>query len=762
MRTIYDIARAELKLMFYSPIAWLIVIIFTVQLALRFTGTFGGLVASTGMGNQLPGGLTETLFVSPFGGLYPTVLHYLYLYIPFLTMGLVSRELGSGTIKMLYASPVTNAQIILGKFLSMMIFGLVLIALIGLFIVFAAINVKDFDLAPTLTGLLGAYFLICVYAAVGIYMSSMTSYQVIAAISTLFILGFLNFVGGLWQHIDFVRDITWWLSMSGRAGELVNGLICSEDVIYFIVVTVLFLSFAIIRLQAKRQKTRWWKTWSKYVGVFCAVALIGYSTSRPKTMFFYDTTATKHNTLTKSSQEIIKQLDGDLKLTTYVNILDPDFGYLFPKDKNRDLSRFRQYTRFKPEMEFEYVYFYDKSPDPSIEERYPGMTDRQRMLAIAKLYREDSARFLSPEQIRSLVDLSEENNRLTRFFERENGDKAILRTFNDQMKFPLEAEISASLKHLVAKMPLVGFVTGHGEREYRKNGARDYSTFSDNRPFRYALINQGFDFTDLTLAAAVPEEVDVLVLADMRLPLSTEEFVHFKEYVDRGGNVLIAGDVNRQENMNPLLEVFGYEFMPGQLVRPSQYTSPDLILARTTSDAQAHTRSFGAGMQVTMPGCLAMRQIGNQGYQAIPLTRTDNDAGWNETETTDFVDGKLELNPEKGEHRQYYATSLLLTRSVGNKEQRVLLMGDADCFSNDELGRTRKDVDAYNFSLAQGVFHWLGNEVAPVDTGRPPKTDDAVCIGETGMGVTRIAFVWVLPAVLLIVALIIWIRRRGR
>ena len=81
MRTIYDIARAELKLMFYSPIAWLIVIIFTVQLALRFTGTFGGLVASTGMGNQLPGGLTETLFVSPFGGLYPTVLHYLYLYI---------------------------------------------------------------------------------------------------------------------------------------------------------------------------------------------------------------------------------------------------------------------------------------------------------------------------------------------------------------------------------------------------------------------------------------------------------------------------------------------------------------------------------------------------------------------------------------------------------------------------------------------------------------------------------------------------------
>ena len=91
MKTIYDIARAELKIMFYSPIAWLIIIIFTVQVALRFTSTFGGLVWNESMNLGLPAGLTEHLFVSPFGGLYLTVLNYLYLYIPLLTMGLVSR-----------------------------------------------------------------------------------------------------------------------------------------------------------------------------------------------------------------------------------------------------------------------------------------------------------------------------------------------------------------------------------------------------------------------------------------------------------------------------------------------------------------------------------------------------------------------------------------------------------------------------------------------------------------------------------------------
>ena len=762
MKTIYDIARAELKIMFYSPIAWLIIIIFTVQVALRFTSTFGGLVWNESMNLGLPAGLTEHLFVSPFGGLYLTVLNYLYLYIPLLTMGLVSRELGSGTIKMLYSSPVTNTQIILGKFFAMMIFGIILVIIISLFIAFATINVKDFDLAPTLTGLLGIYLLICLYSAVGIFMSSLTSYQVVAAISTLFVLGTLNFVKGLWQHIDFIRDITWWLSMSGRVNELIKGLICSEDIIYFLIVTALFLVFAIIRLQAKRQKASWCITWSKYAGTFVLVALIGYATSRPKTMFFYDTTATKHNSLTQSSQEIISQLEGKLKVTTYINILDPNFGFLFPRDKNTDLQRFRHYTRFKPEMEFEYVYYYDQSPDPSIESRYPGMTDHQRMIDIAKTYREDTNRFLPPQKIRALIDLSGEHNRLTRIIEWENGNKAILRTFNDVMKFPSESEISASLKHLITKMPLVGFVTGHGERNYLGENARDYSLFTDNRPFRNALVNQGFDFTEVNLREKVSSKVDILVLADLRHPLSPEEFAHYKEYTERGGNVLIAGEVNRQKTMNPLVKMFGVTFMPGQLVRPSQLSSPDLILSKITQDAPKIAPSFIHGIPVTMPGCLGLTYTPDLDYQMIPITVTDNNEVWNETETTDFIEDKPELNPEKGEHQQVYPTTLALTKPVGGKEQRIIILGDADCFSNDELGRARKNIDAYNFSLIYASFNWLSYNKAPIDTSRPSKTDNKIYIQEQGMKIARIGFVWCLPSILLLTALIIGIRRRKR
>ena len=119
MRTIFKIAKTELRDLFYSPIAWLILIIFTFQTGMLFSGTISEIVRSQSMGGR---GMNLTLAI--FGGqrgLFVAVLSYLYLYIPLLTMGLMSREFGSGSIRLLYSSPVTNVQIILGKFLSMMI-----------------------------------------------------------------------------------------------------------------------------------------------------------------------------------------------------------------------------------------------------------------------------------------------------------------------------------------------------------------------------------------------------------------------------------------------------------------------------------------------------------------------------------------------------------------------------------------------------------------------------------------------------------------
>ena len=120
------------------------------------------------------GNLTLDIYAG-LHGFFKTLQEYLYLYIPLLTMGLMSGELSSGSIKLLYSSPVRNSQIILGKYLSMLVYGLVLIGIICVYVIYSAFVVKQLDVSMVLTGLLGIYLLICAYAAIGLFMSSITT-----------------------------------------------------------------------------------------------------------------------------------------------------------------------------------------------------------------------------------------------------------------------------------------------------------------------------------------------------------------------------------------------------------------------------------------------------------------------------------------------------------------------------------------------------------------------------------------------------------
>ena len=125
MKTTYRIAIAELRSLFCSPVAWLILVIFAVQVGVAFGNAFDRQVQGQALGYTL-WDVTASIFTG-WMGIFPGFLRNLYLYIPLLTMGLMSREYSSGSIKLLFSSPVTDSQIIFGKYLSVLIYNLVLI-----------------------------------------------------------------------------------------------------------------------------------------------------------------------------------------------------------------------------------------------------------------------------------------------------------------------------------------------------------------------------------------------------------------------------------------------------------------------------------------------------------------------------------------------------------------------------------------------------------------------------------------------------------
>ena len=763
MRVIFDIAKAELQVLFYSPIAWIILLLYTFQVGYGFMEGYVSFVYSQEMFGEA-GDLTHLLFSSGYAGIYNMAMQYLYLYIPLVTMNLMSREYTSGSIKMLYSSPVSNGQIIWGKFLSMVGFVGVLMGVLVLYIAVCALTVEHLDLPAVLVGLLGVFLVTCTYAAIGLFMSTLTSYQIIAALGTLAMLSFLHYVGGMWQEVAFVRDLTYWLSVRGRANEMIVGLLCSEDLLYFLLVTFFFLELSILFLQTKRQKVGACKVFRNYAMLIVGIFLFGFLTSRPQLMTFYDATRFKTNTLTPASQEILNQLDGGLTLTTYSNLLNEDFSLTLPTNINTDKRRFRQYTRFKPEMKMEYVYYYDScAVDPS-EQIFPGVPFEERARQFAETMGVDFARYLPPAEIRKQVDLRGEEGRFVRQFKRENGETAFLRIYTDMLRHPQESEISASLKRLVRRPPLVGCLTGHGERNVEGHGLRGYSLFTQQRDHRYSLINQGFDVAEVTMTSPMLDSVDILLIAEPREMFPEEDLAALKRYLDRGGNAVVLTNPGRERVSEPLLDMVGVRQVPGTLVRLSKELLPHILLAKTTGKACDLSYIFNGTTgiySVAMEDVAALEVTEDKGFEVIPMLTQDS--LWNELEVTDFEDETPVYEEEKGERFGDYPVMFALRRDAGGKEQRVIVSGDADFISNGGLLATYNLKTApVNYSFLMGMFHWLSDGDLPVDIRRPASIDNAFVVSSLTADVLYGCFVWGVPIVMFISACILWMRRRGK
>ncbi|MBR5461516.1 MAG: GldG family protein, partial [Butyricimonas sp.] len=543
--------------------------------------------------------------------------------------------------------------------------------------------------------------------------------------------------------------------------EPIRGLICSEDILYFILVSGMFLGFSVLKLQFARQSCSMSVKVGKYVGLVACVALFGYISTIPQLKCFYDATANKDRTITPNSQEILKQVDGGLTITSYVNLLDK-FGYLgMPSNWFNTRNIFETFTRFKPETELKSYYYYDNAAgaNASREEMDKAI---ERLVLTSDI---NSKSILTPEQMREKIDLSAEEYRYVFLLERENGQKAFLRMYDDQGKYPSEAEISAVLKTMISKSPRIAFLGGHGERSIHDRSGVNYTSFTTVLDSRGALINQGYTPCTLTLSTGgdIPADVDVLVIADLRKALTDDELIQVKRYIERGGNLVVLGEPRRPEYIAPVLEQLGLAFVPGVLVQPHEGYAADYLWVTFTPEGAELEPIFARMVELnnvlTMPSATAIYETENVGFEAIPVFTTGTMKCWNELETKNFSLEDPTLNEAIGEKENAYVTGYALRRDVKGKEQRVFVLGDADCISNAELGVDR-EFRRSNYALIDGMFRWLVYDEYPIDISRPAAKDNDVYLTPAGYAWVKIFLRWVCPAILVLLGCVIWFSRR--
>lgn len=230
MNKIWIIAVRELKQFFDSLIAYIMIVVF-LGLSGFFTWLYGSDVFFIGQAT-----------LQPF---FAVAYWTLFFFIPALTMRMIAEETKSGTMELLITKPVTDWEIIIGKFLACLL--LIVIALVLTLPYYITVaSIGKIDHGAVWCGYLGLVLMSMAYISIGLFASSITGNQIVAFLLALFIgvffLIIFNMMAG--DSSGIIGELLDYLSLQTHFESVSRGVIDSKDVIYFLSISFLGLILA--------------------------------------------------------------------------------------------------------------------------------------------------------------------------------------------------------------------------------------------------------------------------------------------------------------------------------------------------------------------------------------------------------------------------------------------------------------------------------------------------------------------------------------
>ena len=252
---VWPIFKKEMRLYFTSPVAWVIITMFLLIAGYFFYSIFAFYTLASmqsAMNPQMARELNVT--DSVLRPLFSNVSVILLLLMPLITMRLFAEERRSGTIELLLTYPVRDGAVLVGKYLAALALYAIMLALTllypGILFYFARV-----EWGPLLTGYLGLLLMGATFLAVGIFASSLTENQIVAAITTfgtlllLWVVGWsAEYVGGPWGRVLSH------LSILEHFDTFARGVLDTKDVIFYLDVTIVALFLTLRSLEARRWK----------------------------------------------------------------------------------------------------------------------------------------------------------------------------------------------------------------------------------------------------------------------------------------------------------------------------------------------------------------------------------------------------------------------------------------------------------------------------------------------------------------------------
>jgi hypothetical protein len=303
---------------------------------------------------------------------------------------------------------------------------------------------------------------------------------------------------------------------------------------------------------------------------------------------------------------------------------------------------------------------------------------------------------------------------------------------------------------------VVAFVAGHGERRPDGGANHDWGRFAR------ALAEQGVRTTTFTLSQQpqVPGGTDLVVLAAPRVALGPGEIGVLLDHLERGGALwwLLEPETDAavEASMAPLYEALGARRLPGTVVDATAQglgIGDPSFLALTHYPEHGITREFD--LTTLLPQVAALGSVGALKFAAQPVLRTAA-RSWTESgPIADAIAYDAGGSEMPGPHDVAYALSRL-SPSPAQREQRVLVVGDADFLADRWLG------NGGNLALGLRMLNWLTGDDALADLAPPSVRDRVLALSEAELGAIGALFLVALPLALAACGGVIAWRRRRR
>ena len=450
---------------------------------------------------------------------------YLFMFlIPAITMRSLAEERKEGTFELLLTRPLTDGQIVLGKFFACVL--LVLFALIPTLVYYYSVYTLgnpqgNIDTGAVIGSYIGLFLLGSGFVAIGLFASSVSKNQIIAFtiavfLSYFFYSGFDSLSSLLsLQNLGLQN-----LGITTHYQSVSRGVLDTRDLCYFICLSALFIWFTLAVIKIQRQKINEKKGIVSGLGIIIAIVLISSITFTR-----FDFTSEKRYTISKISRGILDSLPKNVKVTVYLEGDNFPAAFKRLKGATKDmLNDLEAYSHHR--LQFDFV-------DP-----LKGQSSDQQQQTLQSM----GEKGIEPTNLSEKTENGLIQKLIIPYAVVSSGDKEIpVKLLLNRIGLSPEEQLNNSIQNLeyafvsaIKKVttggkPEVGFTEGHKElTDVQLNDAMK----SLSEGFTVGRVNL------TTIPFAALEKVKLLVIPKPDKPFTELEKFKLDQYIMRGGRVL--------------------------------------------------------------------------------------------------------------------------------------------------------------------------------------------------------------------------------